>query len=280
MPDSDKKEYSMKKQKIEIIYQDQDVLVINKATGMSVTKDRSGTEDILMVLHDQLGRAQADRLLLVHRLDKLTSGVMVLAKKPEIQSQLTSDFEHKRINKTYLALVSGFVPQPQGIIKAPLARSLRDPKQMCVSSKRGKQAITKWKLLADFGTVALLAVSPVTGRTHQIRVHLPSAGMPLAIDPLYGSSRGIFLSDFKQKYRISRTKEEKPLIDRLTLHAYQLDLAESKQEKPAPFVAALDKKFAATIKMLAKHSPNGTEVSLKEDYRDNILNADPLHDLF
>ena len=133
---------------------------------------------------------------------------------------------------------------------------------MCISRKKGKDAVTNWRLLADFGTVALLAVEPLTGQTHQIRVHLRSIGLPLAIDPLYAGSRAMFLSDFKPNYRLGKGQTEKPLIERLTLHAYQLEL-------PAPgsscFIACLDKKFTATIKMLTRHNPKGPDAFIDPD---------------
>lgn len=217
----------MPKAKIEIIYTDDDLLVINKPSGVSVTKDRSGKAQLTDLLSEQLGSEATSRLRLIHRLDKHTSGVMMLAKTPQAQSTFSSYFTKRLIKKTYLAIVTGFVGSKQGKINAALTTDRKNPMAMCITRRKGKRASTNWRLLADFGSIALLAVSPVTGRTHQIRVHLPSIGLPLAIDPLYGTSQPIFLSDFKPGYRLTRAKTEKPLIDRLTLHAYQLELPET-----------------------------------------------------
>jgi len=281
----------MRKTNIEMIYADDDIIVINKPSGISVTKDRKAAPQLVDILAEQLGLEIAGKLRLVQRLDKDTSGVMILAKNKETQSAFSSYFEKKLIKKTYLALVTGIVPHRKGTINAPLAQSHNKPGLMCIARKKGKEAITNWKLLADFGTVALLAVEPLTGRTHQIRVHLPSIGLPLAIDPLYGSSQPLFLSDFKPDYRLARGRAEKPLIDRLTLHAYQIEFLKpssvipakagihpnTKASHPDYFIAGLDKKFAATIKMLTKHNPDGPDAFNNPGDFSKIINAKRLY---
>jgi RluA family pseudouridine synthase len=264
-----------KKNVIEIIYQDADIIVANKPTGLSVTKDRSWDEELLPVLTEQLGLMPEEKLLLVHRLDKETSGVMILAKNKDAQRQLSGYFTKGDIKKTYLAIVSGGVTAESGTIDAPIGNNKKDPRRMCIdTSKRGRKAVTNWRLLADFGSAALLAVEPITGRTHQIRVHLPSIGLPLAIDPIYGNSEGLMLSSFKANYRLGKWQEEKPLIDRLTLHAYQIQLP----QQVTTFVAKLDKHFAAAIKMLAKHNTKGLSAFKNPDVLAAILAGKPLND--
>jgi RluA family pseudouridine synthase len=253
----------MPTKEIEIIHQDRDILVVNKPSGVSVTADRSGQAQLLDILVGRLGSRKADELRLIHRLDKHTSGVMILARNPQAQSLFSSCFQKRLVKKTYLALVTGVVPDREGTIDAPLAHCRKKPSLMCIDRKKGKEAITEWKLLADFGAIALLAIYPLTGRTHQIRVHLPGIGLPLLIDPLYGNSKPFFLSDFKKDYRLGKGKS--------TLHAHQIQLPNPEPNRPNCFVAGLDKKFAATIKMLAKHNPRGRNAFLDPDDFSRIL---------
>ena len=262
----------MAKTKNDIIYQDDSIIVINKPSGVSVTKDRSGADDIVKLLKADFAR---DQLRLIHRLDKLTSGVMVLARTAEAQSSIAGMFAKRQVKKTYLALVNGAVMQDKGRINAPLAHDRKNPKLMRIDPRKGKPAITDWRLLADFGPAAFLAVNPVTGRTHQIRIHFASRSMPLAIDPLYGGTRPILLSDFKPNYARKKEQQEKPLMERMTLHAYQLELP-LENGQMSVFTAPLDKKFAATIKMLTKHNPKGKDAFLDRQDLENIIKAKPI----
>ena len=264
------------RQEIDIIYQDDDVLVVNKPSGVSVTKDRSGSAKLTDILGEQLGE-EGSELRLVHRLDKATSGVMILAKNIDAQTRFTNYFRNRLVKKTYLVLVTGVVSGLQGRIDSPIAPNPKKPSLMCIGRKKGKEAVTIWRLLADFGGVALLAVSPITGRTHQIRVHLPHIGLPLAIDPYYGSRRPLFLSDFKADYRLAQDQREKPLIERLTLHSYQIQFLNREKDYPEIFIAGLDKKFTATIKMLNKHNPKGPNAFLNPDDFCRIVSSQRLY---
>ena len=270
----------MPKYEIPIIYSDEDIIVVNKPTGLSVTKDRAGQPDLPKILAEGLG-VDKKTILLVHRLDKETSGVMILARNTPAQRTFTEYFSTNSVKKTYLALVrGGSVAIKTGTIDAPIGPDKKDDRFMRIDhSKNGKQATTNWELLADFGGVSLVAVRPVTGRTHQIRVHMPAAGMPLVVDPLYGSIEGLMLSEFKHNYRVGKFQEERPLIERLTLHAYQIELPPQPAGRPNIFVAGLDKKFGAAIKMLTKHNPRHHESFLDQDIYEKIIAAQQIDSL-
>jgi 23S rRNA pseudouridine1911/1915/1917 synthase len=190
----------------------------------------------------------------VHRLDKETSGVMLFAKDTAAQRHLSAQFQNNKIEKEYLALVAGRSDAPEGEIDAPIAPHPTQRDRMSVM-KKGKPARTAWKVEKSMRRFALLRCFPKTGRTHQIRVHLQSIGLPLAVDPLYnppapGREAAIYLSHFKRDYRPS-AHTERPLISRLTLHAEVLrfehpDGRQITIECPAP------KDFRATVNQLAK----------------------------
>lgn len=266
----------MKKASIPVLYENQDILILNKPSGISVTKDRSGAPWLMEILSEQI--SSPEPLRLVHRLDKDTSGVLILAKNKPAQTFYTSGFAKQRFAKLYLAIVQGPLPQNRGRIKAPLLRSRQNPQTMHVQPWKGKEAVTEWLNLMDLGPFALLAVQPLTGRTHQIRVHLAHRGIPLAIDPLYASPHPLMLSDYKKDYRPKRDTAESPLISRLTLHAYQIRIPPqpNEPEKVQTFVAPLDKKFSAALKMLFKHARHAPEDERKTGLLQAVLASQPL----
>ncbi|PKL49799.1 MAG: hypothetical protein CVV39_02325 [Planctomycetes bacterium HGW-Planctomycetes-1] len=253
--------------KIEILYQDSDIIAVNKPAGLEVTNDRSGGENLIALLQKQ---ADEDGLIIIHRLDKNASGVILLAKNEDAQTRFQNLFEESKIKKTYLALVSGRPENRTGQIDVPFMQCKRDSRKVEIAEKKGKDAETRWELLADFGRISLLAVVPMTDRTHQTRVHFQYAGFPLAIDPLYGANTPIMLSSFKPDYRFSKDAEEIPLIERLTLCAYEL------KTENIHLVAPLEKKFKATIKMLTKYNPKGPAAFLNDRNFQKLLNSELL----
>jgi RluA family pseudouridine synthase len=281
----------MSKDNIEIIYEDSDIIAINKPAGISDTHDRSGKVNLINYLHNQ--RKDQQSLKIVHRLDKDTSDIMLLAKNTSAQRKLSEYFEKGRLKKIYLALIIGSSAETIGVIDAPIVQSRKNPQIMEVDLKKGKEARTKWELVADFGSISLIAARPITGRTHQIRVHLQYAGMPLAIDPLYGQNQAIMLSSFKADYKLGKYEEEKPLIDRLTLCAYELEIEnlhpvrdkaslmpDGRLWRPVSngihLIAPLEKKFKAAIKMLTKYNARGPAAFIKEQNFNRLLDSQPL----
>ena len=266
----------MAKNDIDILFENDQILLVNKPTGISVTADRSGKPDILQLLTKQL--KPSEPLRLVHRLDKETSGVLLIAKHKNAQSRYSRLFAKRKVRKLYLAIVNGPLAYTSGSIKDPIARSQRNPRAMHIHPRLGKPAHTIWKQLADFGELSLVAAQIVTGRTHQIRIHFSHRKMPLAIDPVYGASNPLMLSSFKYSYRRKPDQDEPPMIDRLTLHAYQLTIPIGPEDAEVmeTFVASLDKKFASVIKLLAKHTANIAPGFDDIQNMQNILNAKPL----
>lgn len=187
---------------LDVIYEDNDIAVINKPAGMTVHagsgKGEAGSRGTLVnaLLHRFGALSQVGGELrpgIVHRLDKETSGLLVVAKNDAAHRKLAEQFSRRRVKKTYLALVHGWMPQSQGTIKAPISRDLLRRERMTTRRQDGREAVTHWKLVkkiqGKFGKFSLLEVKIETGRTHQIRVHLASVGHPVAGDALYGAPR-------------------------------------------------------------------------------------------
>jgi 23S rRNA pseudouridine1911/1915/1917 synthase len=231
-----------------ILFEDSDVIAIDKSAGLSAIPGRDDSESALEILRNQINL----RALVVHRLDKDTSGVMLFAKHTAAQKHLSQQFQNNTIEKEYLALVAGKAPQDKGEIDAPIGVHPTSPKKMTVLKKGGRPARTLWKIEQRFRNFTLLRVFPKTGKTHQIRVHLAHIGLPLAIDPIYLPQAGpIFLSHFKRDYRFKNSHEERPLIARLTLHAHRLQF-ENLNAESIVIESPLPKDFRATLTQLTR----------------------------
>ncbi|MBC7074816.1 MAG: RluA family pseudouridine synthase [Syntrophomonadaceae bacterium] len=189
------KEVNIRPEKIplEIIYQDEDLAVVNKPKGMVVHPAHgnwSGTlvNALLYHIKDLSGINGELRPGIVHRLDKDTSGVMVVAKNDAAHRRLAEQIKDHTINREYIALVHGIIKEGLGTIEAPVGRSKADRKKMAVTAG-GKPAVSEYRVIERFDNYTLVKVRLFTGRTHQIRVHFSYIGHPVAGDPLYGPAR-------------------------------------------------------------------------------------------
>ncbi len=178
---------------IEILYQDADLVVVDKAAGMVVHPapgHPSGTLVNALLFHcdDLAGVGGVLRPGIVHRLDRGTSGVMVAAKNDAAHVKLAEQFHEHTIERIYWAFVRALPGSPQGRVDEPIGRHRRDRKRMTIRSDSGRDARSNWRVEARYPAsgISRLEVRPETGRTHQIRVHLSSQGMPIAGDPVYG----------------------------------------------------------------------------------------------
>ena len=188
---------------IDIIYLDHSLLVVNKPPGLLSLPDGydSSVPHLRTVLEPEFGR-----LWIVHRLDKETSGVIILARDQESHSHINNQFENRTVEKTYHAIVCGKLDQEFMTINSPLRSNVGRRKRSAVDPLGGKSAITEIRILERFPNTTLVEAKPMTGRTHQIRVHLYSIGYPILADDLYGDDN------------------ETPIINRLALHALSIKL--------------------------------------------------------
>ena len=213
---------------LDFLYQDEHLAVVVKPCGM-VVHPAAGNEDGTLVnalLHhlDSLGGIGGElRPGIVHRLDKDTSGLLLVAKNDAAQLALSQQLQDRQMEKHYRALVDGVFREDAGRVNEPIARSKKDRKKMAVDSQ-GREAITDWQVLARGRGVSLVDVHILTGRTHQIRVHMKHLGHPVCGDPIYGSSRGA-------------------KVPRLMLHAYSLAFTHPVTGERMTFSAPLPAEF-------------------------------------
>jgi 23S rRNA pseudouridine1911/1915/1917 synthase len=232
---------------IHIVFEDDHLLVIDKPAGLLVLPDRyrANLPNLYTILNEELGKA-----FIVHRIDKETSGLMVVAKTEEAHSVLSRQFESREVHKQYLALTVGSSTQEEGVIDLPLAESDRQAGVMRVDRKSGKASQTAFGVVERFVGYALVRAEPRTGRTHQIRVHLSEAGMPIVSDPLYGDGKPFFLSQVKRGYK--PVGEEKPLLNRTALHAAELVFTHPSTGERVHFVAEMPKDMRSVLQYLRK----------------------------
>ncbi|MDD5344421.1 MAG: RluA family pseudouridine synthase [Smithella sp.] len=221
---------------LDIVYEDQAIIVINKPAGLVVhpapgNPDKTLVNALLFHCDDLSGIGGVLRPGIVHRLDKDTSGLIVAAKSDDAHRQLSAQFEKHDVHKKYLALVWGDVKGNTGEIVLPVGRHTHNRKKMSTKSKRGKDALTLWKVRERYGVATLLEVEIKTGRTHQIRVHLSDRGYPVIGDQVYGNSAKI--NTVKDSLLKAKIKE----FNRQALHAAQLSFIHPQKGERVVFTA-------------------------------------------
>ena len=230
-----------------IIAETEDWIAVNKPSGLLSIPDREGKEvSLKTLLKEKYGE-----IFTVHRLDKDTSGLIIFAKNEMAHKFLSQQFENRKTVKIYQGLVLGSPLQKEGSIDAPIAEHPAQNGTMIVHRK-GKEALTDYTVLSDFGIYSLLQFRIHTGRTHQIRVHMKNIGHPIVCDPLYGDGKAVLVSSLKSKFKLSKNEEEeRPILGRLALHAFQLSI-EGTDGKMLHLEAPLPKDMRATLQQLEK----------------------------
>ena len=237
------KESKLKPEEIplDVIYEDSDIIIINKEKGMVVhpgngNPDGTLANAIMARCKDSLSGIGGEiRPGIVHRIDKDTSGIIIVAKNDKAHIDISEQIKQHKTKKTYLALVRGIVKENEATINMPIGRSQKDRKKMAVD-KKGKEAITHFKVLKRFKENTLLEVVIETGRTHQIRVHLSYIGYPIVGDYTY--------SNGKNKFG----------VEGQMLHAYKIKFKHPSTGKEVEFKAELPKYFSDILETLEKES--------------------------
>lgn len=228
-----------------ILFEDDDFILVNKPPFLSTLEDRNENINLL-----RLARRYAADAQVCHRLDKDTSGVLAIAKNPAAYRHLSMQFENRQVVKLYHALVDGIHHFDNIKVDQPI---LKQPDGLAKISKReGRPAVTFFTSIRIFHSHTLVACKPVTGRMHQIRLHISYLGAPITGDALYGG-KPFFLSHLKRKFNLKKETEEEPLIKRMALHAASLefkDLADATKTVEAPY----PKDMKVLMKQLQKNS--------------------------
>ena len=248
---------------IPVVYEDAHLLAVNKPSGLLSSPDRYDPQrpNLMKLLHAGIAEGKPwakqrglDYLMNAHRLDFETSGVMLLARSKPILVSLANLFGSEKPLKRYAALVHGAPSEERFEINAPLAPHPVRLGEFRVDTKRGKRARTRFAVLERFGGWTLLTCEPLSGRTHQIRVHLRHSGFPLVGDELYGG-KPLLLSRLKSGYRLKPGHTERPLLDRVALHAEELILPHPAGNEPVKIVAPWPKDLVVAVKYLRRYAP-------------------------
>jgi 23S rRNA pseudouridine955/2504/2580 synthase len=230
-----------------ILFENDDYIVINKPAGLA-TLDERNADNPLSIL--RLAKSYSPDAQVGHRLDKETSGILAIAKNAPAYRHLAMQFEHRQVKKTYHAVVDGRHSFEEVSVYLPIL-PLRDG-MVKIDRQFGKIAETIFNSLQLYRNHTLVQCEPITGRMHQIRIHLSCLKAPIVCDELYGGKQ-LYLSTLKRKFNLKKDTDERPLINRVALHAYALNFSLLNNE-PIQIIAPYPKDLDVLITQLAKNA--------------------------
>lgn len=232
-----------------VIYSDDDFIVLNKRSGISIAADRYNPDAPRL---DLMAEKEFGKLYAVHRIDKDTSGLIIYAKNLEAQKGISMQFEQRKVQKTYHALVYGHPLWEDLHVDLALEPDGDARHRTVVNKKFGKPSVTDFHLIGVCGPYSWIEAKPKTGRTHQIRVHLAANNLSIVCDPLYsGNQKPVRLSEVKRKWN-GDEDEERPLLSRLALHAYKIQFEHPATHEQVTFTAPYARDMEAVRKQFAK----------------------------
>jgi 23S rRNA pseudouridine1911/1915/1917 synthase len=201
-----------------VIKETDQFIAVNKPAGLLSIPDREGKEVSLKVmLQEQYGE-----IFTVHRIDRDTSGIIVFARNANTHQFLSQSFEDRTVEKYYLGIVNGILANKKGTVEVPMMQHPGKQAVMIVD-KKGKNSVTDYEVIEEFGKYSLLKFQIHTGRTHQIRLHMQHIGHSIVCDAVYGDGQPIMVSSIRKKYKLAKSEdEERPILSRQALHAQQL----------------------------------------------------------
>lgn len=232
-----------------VIYSDDDFIVLNKRSGILIAADRYNPDAPRL---DLMAEKEFGKLYAVHRIDKDTSGLIIYAKNLEAQKGISMQFEQRKVQKTYHALVYGHPLWEDLHVDLALEPDGDARHRTVVNKKFGKPSVTDFRLIGVCGPYSWIEAKPKTGRTHQIRVHLAANNLSIVCDPLYsGNQKPVRLSEVKRKWN-GDEDSERPLLSRLALHAYKIQFEHPATHEQVTFTAPYARDMEAVRKQFAK----------------------------
>ncbi len=227
-----------------ILFENDDLIVVNKPAFLSSLDEREGGEINLL----RMAKMYSEDAQICHRLDKETSGALIIAKNPDAYRLVSMQFEHRQVKKIYHAVINGTHIFEDLKVDLPILNL--GNKNVAINRQEGKPAETIFNSIKYYKHHTLVACKPISGRMHQIRIHLASQRAAIAGDEMYGGSL-VFLSEIKRKYNLGKEQEELPIMKRFALHAREVSF-KINQAHEMTFEAPYPKDFATLIKLLDK----------------------------